>query len=210
MKKLVLVVLIGTVWMATPVGAQTPSAAPARPATAAPPAAVPPAVAAPPAQPATAKPPSVPFPAPTRVAAPRNVRFEITITDSGGPKPVTKTVALTLSDGGSNGSLRNVASLPGATPITTLSAEGPKQSGPGMFPLNLDVRNVVGYDDGSVRATVSVEYQPYAPDSKTQPGTITASATAVFQDGRRTQILQSTDPLSDRRTTIEVTATILK
>ena len=145
------------------------------------------------------------------MAAPRNVRFEIAITDSGGPKPVTKVVSLTLSDGGSNGSLRNVASLPGATAIiTTLSPEGPKPSGPGMFPLNLDVRNVAGYDDGSVRASINVEYQPYAQDSKTQPGVITASATAVFQDGRRTQILQSTDPLSDRRTTVEVTATILK
>jgi hypothetical protein len=149
-------------------------------------------------------------PAPTRLAAPRNVRFEITITDSGGPKPVTKVVSLTLSDGGSSGSLRNVSSLPGSTHITVVGGpEGPRQVG-GAYPLNLDVRNVVGYDDGSVRASINVEYQPYAPDSKTQPGTITASATAVFQDGRRTQILQSTDPLSDRRTTVEVTATILK
>jgi hypothetical protein len=139
------------------------------------------------------------------------------ITDSGGPKPVTKAVSLTVADNNASGSIRNIARLSPLAPVSFVSP-GPGIDGPAQmqaipgssFPLNLDVRGVNGYDDGSVRASINVEYQPYVPDSKTQPGVITASATALFQDGRKIQILQSTDPLTDRRTTVEVTVTILK
>ena len=64
--------------------------------------------------------------------------------------------------------------------------------------------------EGGVRGSVTVEYQPYVPEAKTQPGMVSTSATTVFADGRRTQILVTADPISDRKTTIEVTATILK
>ena len=77
------------------------------------------------------------------------------------------------------------------------------------MPLNVDVRQVQWLENG-IRATVTVEYQPYLPDVKSQPGMISASAQSVFFDGRRTQILVTSDPVSDRRTTIEVTATVLK
>jgi hypothetical protein len=183
----------------TPAAPAQPPVRPARPAPAPP--AAPGAQAPAPAPPAPAR---APAPAvPVRLIAPRNVRFEISITDIGGPKPVTKVVAVTVADNGANGSIRSIG--------RTIESAGPPASGfPGNYPLNLDVRGVTGYDDGSVRAAVNVEYQPYVPDAKPQPGMITASATAVFQDGRKVQILQSTDPLTDRRTTVEVTATILK
>jgi|SoiMethySBSTD1v2_1073268.scaffolds.fasta_scaffold00538_22 hypothetical protein len=192
----------------TPVPAQPP-ARPARPAPAPPaaPGSQPPAPVPPP--PATAKPPAAALPpvppVPTRLIAPRNVRFEIAITDTGGPKPVTKVVSVTVADNGASGSIRSIGRLDGQIVPAT-----PGIVTPGSFPLNLDVRGVTGYDDGSVRASVNVEYQPYVADAKTQPGAITASATAVFQDGRKVQILQSTDPLTDRRTMVDVTATILK
>jgi hypothetical protein len=47
-------------------------------------------------------------------------------------------------------------------------------------------------------------------DSKVKLGAITAGSMSVFYDGRRTQLLVASDPISDRRTTIEVTATLLK
>ena len=78
------------------------------------------------------------------------------------------------------------------------------------IPLNVDVRNVMWAENNAVRASVLVEYQPYVPEAKTQPGGITASAQTIFFDGRKTQILVTSDPISDRKTTIEVTATILK
>ena len=203
-------------------------AAPAQPAKVAP-------APAPPAQPAKAAPaPASPVPpvspAPTQspLAGPgtvtprvvslamqnRNLRFDITITDTGGAKPVTKSMSLTVSSGNNAGSIRNNARMPGGEPMTVVSTEAgkPPTSINQMmnFPLNVDVRAVNWVDDNAVRANVSVEYQPYVPDAKSQPGVIVASATTLFYDGRKTQILQASDPVSDRRTTIEVTATILK
>ena len=189
--------------------AQAPPAAPAPPA--ARPAQAPPAAPAP--QPAPA-PPAAPSARPVRVqpvtpargavpappavpvsgATPRNVRFDITITDTAGGKPITKALSVTVSNFSGTGSIRSTGVRPDGTPV----------------PLNVDVRSVVWHSDTVVRASVNVEYQAYIPDAKPQPGMVTAVANSVFEDGRRTQILQTADPTSDRRTTIEVTATILK
>lgn len=178
----------------TLVAAQAQPAAPARPAQA-------PAPTTPPAPPAV---PAAPVPAPAPVVqtfvrqgspAPRNIRFDISITETGGAKPGTKTVSLTVNDSGGNGSVRNIVRAPG---------------GDSSVSLNVDVRQVQGFDGGSVRASINVEYQPYTPDASAPLTGVVASATSMFQDGRRTQILQTSDPLSDRRVTIEVMMTVLK
>jgi hypothetical protein len=122
---------------------------------------------------------------------PRNVRFEIVITETGITKPSTRTVALTVNDGGGSGSVRNGAKDNSAW-------------------LNVDVRGVQAFEGGAVRAAVNVEYQPHAPEATATFGPIQSSITSMFQDGRRIQILQTADPLSDRRTTIEVLMTVLK
>ena len=209
MKKLLAIALTGVVCMASEAWAQTP--APARPATApAPPtpaarpapAAVPvaPSPAAVPVQ-APPAPPPAPGPAPVRgLPGGPNVRFDVTITDTGGPKPVTKTLSLTIGSSNNNGSVRQTSQAP-----------NPNPPGPPTIPisLNVDVRNVNWLENG-IRATVAIEYQPYLPDAKAQPGMVTANATSMFVDGRRMQILATSDPVSDRKTTIEVTATVLK
>ena len=215
MNKVLVIALFGATCVATPalaedqdVAFQAAPPAPARPANApaapAPPSAARPAPApAPPAAPAPQAPspaPLIPIP-PARVAGTGpNVRFDVTITDTGGAKPVTKTMSLTIGTSNNNGSVRQTAQAPNPTP------------GPATIPivLNVDVRNVNWLENNGVRASVAVEYQPYLPDAKVQPGMVVANATSVFFDGRRTQILATSDPVSDRRTTIEVTATILK
>jgi hypothetical protein len=68
----------------------------------------------------------------------------------------------------------------------------------------------VNWLENGIRATVVIEYQPYLPDAKVHPGMIVANATTVFADGRKMQILATSDPVSDRKTTIEVTATVVK
>ena len=230
MKKVLLSVLFSAASIATPVWAQNvppataaPAAVPAQPAPArapAPPApatpvtvaprAVAPAQPAPLARPATAPPAAQPAsparPAPAAAPDTRNypnVRFDVTITDAGGAKPVTKSISLTVGSFGNNASIRNVATVP-----NTSGVPGPQQI---PIPLNVDIRGVTWIDNNNaVRANVTVEYQPYVPEAKSQPGTIQASAQTIFQDGRRTQILVASDPVSDRKTTIEVMATIIK
>ena len=183
---------------------QAKPAAPAVPAApAAPPRAVAPAAPAAP----TAQAP-VPAPARTQPAAPRsnpNVRFDVTITDTGGVKPVTKTLSLTVGSNNNSGSIRNIARVPASTP-----PPGTDLSMVGAVPLNVDVSRVTWVEENGVRASVTVVYQPYIPEAKSQPGEIQASAQTIFYDGRRTQIMVAADPISDRKTTIEVTATILK
>jgi hypothetical protein len=211
MKNVLLVAMLA-VALATPVWAQNPVPAPvappARPAQAPPaapaaqPAPAPPAAptAPRPGQPRPAAParPAAAVPAPSAVpvsgATPRNVRFDITITDTAGGKPVTKALSVTVSNYSGTGSIRSTGVRSDGTPV----------------PLNVDVRNVTWHSDTVVRASVNVEYQAYIPDAKPQPGMVTAVTNSVFEDGRRTQILQTADPTSDRRTTIEVTATVLK
>jgi hypothetical protein len=43
-----------------------------------------------------------------------------------------------------------------------------------------------------------------------KPAQVRANATSVFESGKKMVVLQAADPASDRRTTIEVTATVLK
>jgi hypothetical protein len=194
--------------------AQPAPPAPGRPATApaaptpAPGARPAPAAApvAPPAAPAQVvpAPPAPPGPAPVRgLPGGPNIRFDVTITDTGGPKPQTKTLSLTIGSSNNNGSVRSTSQAP--NPSATLPSQPPMLT----IPLNVDVRNVNWLENG-IRATVVIEYQPYLPDAKVHPGMIVANATTVFADGRKMQILATSDPVSDRKTTIEVTATVVK
>jgi hypothetical protein len=199
------VVTAATTWAHAPVqfAEQTVAAAQAQPAPPArPPSPAPAAAPTPPPAPAVAAPVAQPAPvAPFVVASarqgappPRNIRFDISITETGGARPGTKTVSLTVNDSGGNGSVRNVVKAPGDSSVS----------------LNVDVRQVQGFEGGSVRASINVEYQPYTPDASAPSTGVVASASSMFQDGRRTQILQTSDPLSDRRITIEVMTTVLK
>ena len=224
MRQVLLIALFGAAWMTTPAFAgdqdqvaardfylaaaaqvPTPAAAPRPPAAPAPPpAAAPLPPQAPPA------PPAAPAPPVTQRSA--NIKFDVTITDTGGTKPVTKSVSMTIVPG-SNGSIRSNArasdapALGGIQVITPGGAPAPASANSW---LNVDVRNVNWVDTNSIRASITVEYQAYVADTKVQPGVISASATSMFVDGRRTSILVTSDPISDRKTSVEVTATILK
>jgi hypothetical protein len=180
-------------------GPPQPARPPQAPRPASPaPAAAPPVPQAPPAPPSPLA-GQIPQPAPIASRPAANVRFDVTITDTGGPKPVTKTLSMAVMPGNNNASIRasgKPTSAPANAPTTSL--------------LNVDVRGVSWVESNAVRANVTVEYQAYGADTGDQPGFVTASATSVFYDGRKTLILSTADPVSDRKTSIEVTATIIK
>lgn len=142
-----------------------------------------------------------------------SVRFDIVITDTAAGKPIVKTVSLNVSTGGS-GSIRTTGMIPAAEPANPI----PNAPGPGFavvkpptpVPLNVDVKGVGATANGFIRAQIVVEYQPYVENVPRLPSLVTASSITEFPNGVKTMILQAADPMSDRRTTIEVTATILK
>jgi hypothetical protein len=67
------------------------------------------------------------------------------------------------------------------------------------------------YEDGKIRAFIVIDYQSYQPASATraEPAVVRANSVSVFESGKKMMLLQAADPMSDRRTTIDVTATVL-
>ena len=128
---------------------------------------------------------------------------------------------MNVSAGGS-GSIRSSAKLPGARvpPPRTVTSQGPDgkpqtATTPSPEPsisLNVDVTNPVLFEDNGIRAMVVIEYQPYVPASaaRPEPAVVRANALTVFNSGAKMVLLQAADPMTDRRTTIEVTATVIR
>ena len=183
--------------------AQTAARVPRPPATQTPPApAAPPAPAVAPAPPA---PPAAPGP-PPRAGQPINVKVELTITEDGGnTAPIKKTITAVVGDAFS-GYVREQFNNP-----TT-----------GRFvPLNLDAYPVV-LSNGKIRLTCTIQYfaasaPPPAPQNEREQafsaknGTdIRQNLVLILESGKSLVVSQATDPVSDRRVTVEVMATILK
>jgi hypothetical protein len=201
-----LILFAAFVLVASPVFAQTTPRTPRTPPTAptppAPPASSAPAVSAPVPPP---PPPPPPGP-PQRAGQPINVKIELNISeDGGGMPPAKKTVSAVVGDGFS-GYVREQFNNPMA----------------GRFvPLNLDAYPVI-LPNGKVRLTCTIQYFA-APGPSAVPlndreqaaaartGTeIKQNLVLIFESGKALVISQATDPVSDRKVTVEVTATILR
>ena len=194
----------------TPVVATFDQAPPTPPAPPAPPA---PAAAAAPQAPPAPRSPQAPRPvrattgeAPTPEPARRirgqliNLRLEFTVTDQiGTAPPVKKMITMNVADGES-GRIRTNAEV------------FRKNSAPTVVPLSVDASPEI--EGTRIRLRASLEYQllkdapePDLPAGKTS---ITQSVTAILNDGVSTILSQSADPLTDRKVTLEVKATIIK
>lgn len=149
---------------------------------------------------------------PTRDGRPRplgpNVRVEVTFTEQRSDTAVQpKTVTVTTGDG-HWGRVRSQA----------------HSSGFGASPLNVDVRPEV-QPDGRVQLALNIEYAdrritepkpvaagpiPVAPAPIVTDVNLSQSVTVVLESGKPLTITQSADPMSDRKVTVEVKATILR
>jgi len=173
----------------------------------------PPAATAPqaPPSPRAAQAPRVPRAATGEVPAPPevmrrsrgqliNLRLEFTVTDQiGTAPPVKKTITMNVADGES-GRIRTNAEV------------HRKNTAPTTVPLSVDASPEI--EGARIRLRASLEYQllkdapePELPAGKTS---ITQSVTAILNDGVSTILSQSADPLTDRKVTLEVKATIVK
>ena len=176
--------------------------------------------APPPAPPATnvrpgADAPPAPPPAPTPDGRARkvgpNVRIEVTFTEQRSDAPAQpKTVTVTTGDG-HWGRVRSQA----------------QSSGLGGTPLNVDARPEM-QPDGRMVVALTLEYgdkrvsqveMPRPPDGVTVVGVpqrnitdvvMNQSVTVVLESGKPLVITQAADPVSDRKVTVEVKATVLR
>ncbi|MCX6545895.1 MAG: hypothetical protein NTV05_15960 [Acidobacteria bacterium] len=174
----------------------------------------PPAPPVPPPAPRAARAPQAPAPpATSRIELPKvqatrmvkgqlvNLRLEFTITDQiGSATPVKKMVTMNVADGES-GRIRSNARLP-------------QQKGSMSYismPLSIDASPEL--EGNRIRLRASLEYQLLADagsDDASRTTAITQSVTSILSDGVQTILSQSADPLTDRKVTLEVKATIVK
>ena len=128
-----------------------------------------------------------------------NLRLEFTVTDQiGTAPPVKKTVMMNVADGES-GRIRTNAEVPRNKTWTTV-------------PLSVDAYPVI--EGTKIRLRASLEYQllsdAQGPDLPAGKTSMTQSVTALLNDAVPTILCQSADPLTDRKVTLEVKATIIK
>jgi hypothetical protein len=137
-------------------------------------------------------------------AQPVTVRLDITITDQAGPgEPVRKVVTMLVADGQS----------------ASVRTNGRQRvAGVGDFPvsINVDARpNILR--DGAIRVQLGLEYlpqpnprQPNAEVQQLETSTSTQRMTLILQNGKPLVVSQAADPGSDRKISVEVSATILR
>lgn len=154
----------------------------------------------PPDQPKPPPPPAAPQPVqpPQRAASesresPVNIRFDITAIDEGASQPLRKTMSLTLADQYS-GSLRASVVVAGV----------------GEMPLNVDITPTV-QKNGKIRARITLDYRPQpGSDGKMGTSSMRLAFTILLESGQKVVAAQAADPITDRRVSVEVTATVLK
>ncbi len=149
---------------------------------------------------------------------PQNVRLDITINDQTvGGAPVKKTISLIAADG-YGGRVRSTGTLtqeyiqggmqtPDGKPLVGVRPVGEVQ-------LNVDA-NVQFLEQDRIRAMITLEYTPGASEPLPAGSAVTRSplnqsVTVILQNGKPLVITQAADPLSDRKITVEATATLLR
>lgn len=123
-----------------------------------------------------------------------NIRYQIVIRETGGTQPRTKTVGLTMGLG-SESSVRAQGTAPSRT----------------THPLNVDIAPVA-LRGNRVRTRVGIEYTPQMPEGTQGPPPlfVRESLTVWLEGGKPMMISEAADPLTDRRISVEVTATIIR
>lgn len=155
------------------------------------------------AEPAAAKPAPEP-------ALPINVKIEISITDqSGANPPATKVVSMVVGDRQRN-SIRSSASV--RVPVPPPSAQSYQYRD---VTINVDANPaIVQKEPNKLSLAFGLQYQPKSGGSQEnlEPGmaSLIENITLILESGKPMIVSQAADPTSDRKITVEVTATILK
>jgi hypothetical protein len=136
---------------------------------------------------APAPPPAIPdVPPPPPVESTQNIELTLTISDSS-DAAAKKTVTMLLADN-RNGRIRS--------------------SGGGN--LNVDARADIR-KDSRVQLSLTLQYLPRLPENPSdRVNNLDESLNVLLISGKPTVISQSADPTTDRKVTVEVTATLAK
>jgi hypothetical protein len=139
---------------------------------------------------------------PERAGRPVNVTVEVTITDQVESEPAQKkTVSMIVADR-TEGRVRAMG-----------VAQTPTTPGAVSVRLNVDAFPEIQAND-SIRLRLRLEYEPLPPgpsaDAPRRPSTLTETLTVILQPGKPLTVSRAVDPFTNRRTSVDVTATIQK
>jgi hypothetical protein len=83
--------------------------------------------------------------------------------------------------------------------------------GQGAVHINADVRPQI-LQSGSIHVALGLEYRPRltGSDNPTESSTLSEQIGVVLQPGKALIVSQAPDPASDRKITVELTATLLR
>jgi hypothetical protein len=154
-------------------------------------------------QPSTA-PGQQPAARPDSRASVENVRLELTISDqSGGAQPIKKVITMLLAER-AQGRVRSGGEV-------LRSNEAGQGSYFAPVTLNADA-NVVGIAGDRIRVMVTVEYMPAAggSDAGNRRTQLNQSVDVVLTNAKPVLIVESADPISDRKVSLTATATIVR
>jgi hypothetical protein len=164
--------------------------------------------AAPAQAPPPAAEPTAQKPATAEQALPVNIKFEVVITDQTGTNPGAKKVVSMIVGDRQNTSIRSTASVPVKSPTMTGSSYR-------NVTINVDARpSIILKEPTKILVSFGLEYNPKGRSEaeEMEPGmaAITERLGLIFESGKPIIVSQAADPTSDRKITVEVTATILR
>jgi hypothetical protein len=128
---------------------------------------------------------------------PTNVKLDLAITDTYGGTPSRKTVSMLILPS-QNGRIRTSNVLPGTGIEVKLNVDAQvSMSAPGYMTVMVTFE----YTPAQVQADAAASQRP---------AQLNESIHVALQDGKPLIVSQSADPVTDRRVTVELTATIQK
>jgi hypothetical protein len=159
-------------------------------------------------EPTAAKGPPEPAPLPV------NIKIEVSITDQSGSNPPAKKVVTMIASDRMSTNVRSSASVPvktnpGPAAVTTSYSYKTVQ-------INVDARPaIVQKDPNKISVNFGLEYLPttrLSAQEEGEPGLTSWNErlSVILESGKPMIVSQAADPTSDRKITVEVTATILK
>lgn len=151
---------------------------------------------------------------PAEQALPVNIRIEVNITDQTGVNPGAKKVVTMIVGDRQSTSIRSSASVPVKSPGTGVGTMVASYSYRNVT-INVDARPaILQKEPTKINVSFGLEYSPKSRSEpeEMEPGmaSINERLTLILESGKPLIISQAADPASDRKITVEVTATILK
>jgi hypothetical protein len=137
-------------------------------------------------------------------AAGSNIRLDLTITDTYTGTPSTKTVTILIASG-ANARVRTANVLPNGYEVE-LNVDAGVSAMPGSDVIRTDVT----FEYSPAQVELGGETPATRADMPIRPAQLHESLTVFLNDGQQTMVSQSADPATDRKVTVELTATIVR